>query len=38
MIKRKLTVVQMLPALQAGGVERGTLELGNYLVNQGTDL
>lgn len=35
MIKRKLTVVQMLPALQAGGVERGTLELGNYLVNQG---
>lgn len=32
---RKLTVVQVLPALQSGGVERGTLEVGKYLVEQG---
>ncbi len=32
---RKLTVVQVLPALQSGGVERGTLEVGKYLVDQG---
>jgi glycosyltransferase involved in cell wall biosynthesis len=30
-----LTVVQMLPDLHSGGVERGTLELGDYLVRQG---
>lgn len=35
MPNRKLTVVQMLPALDAGGVERGTLELGKYLVEHG---
>ena len=35
MANKKLTVVQMLPALDAGGVERGTLELGRYLVEQG---
>ena len=29
---KKLTVVQMLPALESGGVERGTLEVGKYLV------
>jgi glycosyltransferase involved in cell wall biosynthesis len=29
------TVVQMLPELEAGGVERGTLELGKYLVEHG---
>lgn len=32
---RKLTVVQVLPALDAGGVERGTLEVGKYLVQHG---
>lgn len=32
---RKLTVVQVLPALQSGGVERGTLEVGKYLVEHG---
>lgn len=30
-----LTVVQMLPALDSGGVERGTVEIGRYLVAQG---
>lgn len=29
-----LTVIQVLPALNGGGVERGTLEIGNYLVQQ----
>ncbi len=33
--ERKLTVLQMLPALDAGGVERGTLEVGKYLVENG---
>lgn len=33
--KRSLTVVQVLPALESGGVERGTLEVGKYLVEQG---
>lgn len=33
--KRRLTVVQILPALESGGVERGTLELARYLVEQG---
>lgn len=28
---KKLTVVQMLPELEAGGVERGTLEMGRHL-------
>jgi glycosyltransferase involved in cell wall biosynthesis len=32
---RRLTVVQILPALESGGVERGTLEVGKYLVEQG---
>ena len=31
----KLTVVQMLPALESGGVEKGTLEVGRYLVQHG---
>jgi glycosyltransferase involved in cell wall biosynthesis len=31
----KLTVVQVLPALESGGVERGTLEVGKYLVEHG---
>jgi len=33
--KHRLTVVQILPALESGGVERGTLEVGKYLVEQG---
>ncbi|MDH4134826.1 MAG: glycosyltransferase family 4 protein, partial [Gammaproteobacteria bacterium] len=32
---RRLTVVQMLPALESGGVEKGTLEVGKYLVDNG---
>lgn len=35
MVARPLTVVQMLPELDSGGVERGTLELGKYLVRHG---
>ncbi len=35
MAPRKLTVLQVLPALQSGGVERGTLEVGKYLVEHG---
>lgn len=34
---RRLKVVQVLPALESGGVERGTLEVGRYLVEQGHD-
>lgn len=34
-MKQKLTVLQLLPALQAGGVERGTLEISRYLVQNG---
>lgn len=30
-----MTVVQVLPALETGGVERGTLEVGKALVEQG---
>jgi glycosyltransferase involved in cell wall biosynthesis len=33
--ERPLTVVQVLPALDAGGVERGTLEVGRNLVKHG---
>ena len=33
--KRRLTVVQMLPELEGGGVERGTLEVGRYLAEKG---
>jgi glycosyltransferase involved in cell wall biosynthesis len=33
--QRRLTVVQVLPALDAGGVERGTLEVGKHLVQHG---
>jgi glycosyltransferase involved in cell wall biosynthesis len=33
--KRRLTVVQMLPELEGGGVERGTLEVGRYLAERG---
>jgi glycosyltransferase involved in cell wall biosynthesis len=30
-----ITVVQMLPELEGGGVERGTLEIGRYLAGKG---
>ncbi len=33
--RRSLTIVQMLPELEGGGVERGTLELGKYLAEHG---
>lgn len=32
---KTLTVMQLIPELNSGGVERGTLELGRYLVNNG---
>lgn len=32
---KRLTVVQMLPALESGGVEKGTLEVGRHLVRNG---
>ncbi len=32
---RKLTVLQLLPALESGGVERGTLEVADALVQRG---
>ena len=35
MAEAKLTVLQVLPALQSGGVERGTLEIAAALVNAG---
>ncbi|MDY6880078.1 MAG: glycosyltransferase family 4 protein [Desulfatiglans sp.] len=35
MVARTLTVVQMLPELKSGGVERGTLEVGAYLSRLG---
>jgi len=31
----RLNVLQLLPALDSGGVERGTLEVGKYLVDNG---
>jgi glycosyltransferase involved in cell wall biosynthesis len=35
MAERRLKVIQMLPALDGGGVERGTLEIGAELVRRG---
>lgn len=35
MVQRALTVVQVLPAVEEGGVERGTLEVANALVQRG---
>ena len=34
-MRHSLIVIQMLPALNNGGVERGTVEMANYLVEQG---
>ena len=33
--KRRLSVLQLLPAMESGGVERGTLEVAHALVEQG---
>jgi len=33
--QQRLTVLQLLPELESGGVERGTLEMGRYLVKNG---
>ena len=35
MVARPLNIVQVLPELESGGVERGTLEMGSYLAQQG---
>ncbi len=35
MVARAITVVQMLPELESGGVERGALEMGRYLCRHG---
>lgn len=35
MSEKKLTVLQLLPALESGGVERGTLEVAHALVEHG---
>lgn len=35
MVQRRLTVVQILPAMESGGVERGTVEVGAELVRRG---
>ncbi len=35
MAERKLTILQLLPALESGGVERGTLEIAQGLVKAG---
>ena len=35
MVQQRLTVVQILPAMASGGVERGTVEVGAELVRRG---
>ncbi|MGR9053686.1 MAG: glycosyltransferase, partial [Gammaproteobacteria bacterium] len=35
MATNKLTVIQVLPSLEGGGVEKGTLEIGAYLAGLG---
>jgi glycosyltransferase involved in cell wall biosynthesis len=35
MAEKKLKIIQMLPELNSGGVERGTLEIARYLVGKG---
>lgn len=35
MVEAKLTVLQLLPAMESGGVERGTLEVAQALVDHG---
>lgn len=33
--KKKITVAQILPSLNSGGVERGTIEIADYLIKNG---
>lgn len=35
MPNKRLTIIQVLPALNGGGVEKGTLEIGRYLADHG---
>lgn len=35
LVSKRLKVLQILPALSSGGVERGTLEVGRFLVEHG---
>ena len=35
MIKKKYTIVQILPALNTGGVERGVIEVSKALIDNG---
>ena len=37
MAGKSLTVLQLLPALESGGVERGTLDLARELVRGGME-
>jgi len=34
-VKRKLKILQVLPSLNSGGVEKGTLEIADYLLKKG---
>ena len=34
-LNKKITILQVLPDLNSGGVERGTLEVNKYLTNKG---
>ena len=34
-LSKKITILQVLPDLNSGGVERGTLEVNKYLANKG---
>lgn len=34
-MNQKLTIVQVIPSLQSGGVEKGTLEIAKYLAHKG---
>ena len=34
-LNKKITILQVLPDLNSGGVERGTLEVNKYLANKG---
>ena len=34
-LNKKITILQVLPDLNSGGVERGTLEINKYLANKG---
>jgi glycosyltransferase involved in cell wall biosynthesis len=35
MLKKKLNILQVLPSLESGGVERGTIEIADFLVKKG---